>query len=56
MEKQCFNSNMVRLKGSINRKPKACYICFNSNMVRLKVCILNNLIISSYVSIPIWFD
>ncbi len=31
-----FNSNMVRLKGTIDNKLAWLFVCFNSNMVRLK--------------------
>ncbi len=35
-EYPCFNSKMVRLKGSLTRRYVAVMISFNSKMVRLK--------------------
>ena len=53
---ECFNSNMVRLKGQDLLDLCTHTRCFNSNMVRLKACCSLLTPRAQVVSIPIWFD
>ncbi len=52
----CFNSYMVRFKGSLPYLSRTPRRRFNSYMVRFKVYSANCVVVCYAVSIPIWFD